>query len=221
MSCPPTFFQPRFPFAIVFRTGLALAGGLLLAACGDSGPVLVNELHSETVPAEAAPPAQSNAQRLLPMGPMSRSEDGGMMVRLQPPPPPAGWQSIPPRSNFYLISYDIPGGVRCDVSITGGTVESNLIRWVGQFPEGSLPAGGLEGLPEQSLATLPGQFLELAGDYNPGMGRPAQPGTRMLGTAASDGQGNVIAVKMTGPDALVARQKEAFLKFCEGLQPAA
>lgn len=129
---------------------------------------------------------------------------------------PVGWQEQPPKSEFVLGEFSLPGtgGVaRLTVSSAGGGIEANLERWRGQFSRGPNDSE-----PRESEVTFDGQkgtLIELTGSYTDmfGGGKPSRD-WRMLGVAVPMGPTNVF-VKLTGPQATVTDQREAFLKFVE------
>lgn len=189
---------------------------LLLSAC-DRGPVEVNQLVRQQLSVHPAPEVLDTTARLLPTGSAGSGQLGpGRYTATRP----ADWQAIPPRSEFYLMSFDVSGGVRCDVAVTGGGLEGNLQRWFNQFEDAAWPNGGLSSFAPITLAQFDGYLVELEGRYSPGMGSPAQGQAALLGAAAADATGTgaqTITVKMTGPAAAVAAQRENFLAFCSSL----
>ena len=129
---------------------------------------------------------------------------------------PVGWQEQPPKSQFVLGEFSLPGAdgaARLTVSSAGGGIEANLDRWRGQFNRGPNDPE-----PRESEITFDGQkgtLLELSGSYTDmfGGGKPSRD-WRMLGVAVPMGPTNVF-VKLTGPQATVTDQREAFVKFVE------
>lgn len=129
---------------------------------------------------------------------------------------PVGWTEQPPKSQFVLGEFSLPGEggpARLTVSSAGGDLESNIDRWMGQFQRGPNDPD-----PHQSEITFDGKkgtFVELWGTYSDmfGGGSPSK-NWRMLGVAVPLGPTNFF-VKLTGPQATVTAQKEAFLKFVE------
>jgi hypothetical protein len=129
---------------------------------------------------------------------------------------PPTWTEQPPKSQFVLGEFSIPGAegaARLTVSSAGGGVEANLERWRGQFSRGPNDPE-----PKESEITFDGQkgtLLDLVGSYTDmfGGGKPNR-NWRMLGIAVPMGSTNVF-VKLTGPQSTVTDQREAFLKFVE------
>lgn len=124
---------------------------------------------------------------------------------------PTQWQARAPgsiRKGSYTIAGE--GGATADLSITAfpgdtGGLHANVNRWRGQI--GLAPVDNAE--VEKSVEHLDANGLhmdvvELAGTGNPPM--------RLLGAIVPH-QGETWFFKLTGPDALVASQREAFRTF--------
>ena len=99
---------------------------------------------------------------------------------------------------------------------SGGGVEANLSRWIGQMtlPDGGDPAAAAE----RSTFTadgMPGHVVALNGSYKSGGGRPMGgdgeilEGYRLVGVVVEGPEGSVF-FKLTGPEA-TARAKEGDL----------
>ncbi len=130
---------------------------------------------------------------------------------------PAHWTAKAPgamRKGSYAIK--TADGTEADLSVTAfpgdtGGLHANLNRWRGQV-----------GLPPASPAELDAALLHLDGD---GLhfdvielaGTTGNPPTRMLGAITSHG-GNSWFFKLTGPDPLVAGEKESFLAFLRSVK---
>ena len=130
---------------------------------------------------------------------------------------PAGWQSETPANTMRLAQASVPGeGGAGQLAVFffgpggGGGVEDNLQRWIGQMkvepgtqPErGTLEANGMR----ITWVDVKGTLLP----SSMGMG-PAteQPGSRLLG-AVVEGEGGPWFFKLTGPDATLTAQRDAF-----------
>ena len=129
---------------------------------------------------------------------------------------PAGWQEQPPKSDVLLGEFTIPGeggSARLTLSSAGGGTDANLERWRGQFRRSPNDPE-----PRESEITFDGRkgiLIELSGTFTdmfPGS-RPSK-NWRMLGVAVPLGPINYF-IKLTGPQATVTAQKDAFIKFVE------
>ncbi len=128
---------------------------------------------------------------------------------------PASWQSKPGgsvRKGSYVIGP--ASGPTADLSITafpgdvGGDL-ANVNRWRSQI-----------GLGPISAAEFPGTLTHLdSGGLHIDYVDLAHNGTRMLAAIAPH-EGATWFVKLTGPDALVAAEKFAFIDFLKTLRPA-
>ena len=183
--------------------------GLHLAGCSE------RPQPAPEVPVPVAKPITSEATETKPTGEAktepSEASVGGFKFMV-----PVGWQEQPPKSQFVLGEFSLPGAdgaARLTVSSAGGGIEANLDRWRGQFNRGPNDPE-----PRESEITFDGQkgtLLELSGSYTDmfGGGKPSRD-WRMLGVAVPMGPTNVF-VKLTGPQATVTDQREAFVKFVE------
>ena len=136
---------------------------------------------------------------------------------------PARWQSRP-ASAMRKATLIIPGdtaGEQGELAVTAfpGTVGGNLAnlnRWRQQLQLSPITAGELDAaLVHLHAGDLHIDVAELLGPV-PADGKPRQ---RVLG-AIVPFNGATWFFKLTGPDALVAREKDAFLAFVQTIQPA-
>lgn len=209
------------------RSLFLLAGLLVLAACRDSSPVAyrIPKEHDETPPPAAT---QATTPSALPAGHPAMSEAATpapgtsmadtQVIKADGPGlkwvAPARWHSKP-ASAMRKASYTVEGdaGATADVAITafpgdvGGEL-ANVNRWRGQM---SLPP-----VNEADLASVVtrheqnGLHLTIVDFAN-------DSGQRML-AAMVPYNGATWFFKLTGPDALVAREKDTFLTFLGTIQ---
>jgi hypothetical protein len=143
---------------------------------------------------------------------------------------PAGWIAVEPSSPMRRAQYRVPGKAG-DAELAvfyfgpgqGGDAMSNARRWAGQFkrPDGSaaldtmktsqLDAGGRSVL-----------LVEVAGTYDGGMTMTAEPSTpkpgyALLGAIVEGPDANWF-FKLTGPEATIASQHDAFLSLLQSLK---
>jgi hypothetical protein len=136
---------------------------------------------------------------------------------------PATWQSRPP-SAMRKATLIIPGasaGEQAELAVTafpgnvGGNL-ANLNRWRQQLQLAPISAGELNSaLVHVHAGDLHIDIAELLGP-EPADGQPRQ---RVLG-AIVPFNGATWFFKLTGPDALVAREKAAFMAFVQTIRPA-
>jgi hypothetical protein len=125
---------------------------------------------------------------------------------------PNGWNPKP-NNQFSRAAFEIrDGGEKADVTVTplgagGGELSANVNRWRGQI--GLQPQSEAEirrGAVEMAVDNKTAQYFDLKGSAQ-----------RILGVRIEDG-GTVWFGKMTGPDALVEKQKANFEAFVKSLR---
>ena len=100
----------------------------------------------------------------------------------------------------------------------GGDVGSNISRWVGQFNSDGRTATVKKGKAESNTYYI----VDVAGTYKRSVGPPIQQktepveGFRMLGVILELEDKGVYYLKLTGPDATIKAQADAFRKSFGG-----
>ncbi|HVU23862.1 MAG TPA: hypothetical protein VHE13_07025 [Opitutus sp.] len=186
---------------------------LLAAACRDSSAVSYRIPKEKDAPPPETAAADPHAGLGLPapadMANTAVNQAGGPGLQWTAP---AHWQSQPAaamRKATYAISGD--NGDTADLSITAfpgdvGGEFANVNRWRGQLGLPPLAAADLDAtVTRREQAGLQLTIVDFAG-AGPAAGR------RLLG-AIVPFDGATWFFKLTGPDALVAREKNAFLEF--------
>lgn len=107
----------------------------------------------------------------------------------------------------------------------GGTVESNVDRWVGQFqPEGGGDPRAAARITRRTVNGMPVTRIDTTGTFS-GMQMPgapaggAKPNQRLLGAIVEGPQG-LVFFKLTGPRAVVTRAERAFDEMIGSFEPA-
>jgi hypothetical protein len=133
---------------------------------------------------------------------------------------PENWLVLP-SSQFRLLNYRFgeSGLGEVWVSLSSGTVLDNVNRWLGQFGAEQVEPSGLANLRSVPLAGTEGVWVEAAGDYEPGMGAPNQSGYGLAGVIAAVG-GQILTVKMVGPEPEVKKEAAALESFAKSLRLA-
>jgi hypothetical protein len=130
---------------------------------------------------------------------------------------PPEWTAKPPgqmRKGSYTVKGD---GGEADLSITAfpgetGGLLANLNRWRGQVSLPPLTADQLDANRQHlDIGALHADVVDFAGSAN---GKP----TRLVGAVVPNG-GETWFFKLMGPDALVAKEKPAFLEFLRTVHP--
>lgn len=180
----------------------------------------------EPAPAEAGA-TMSPGQGLA--APGVRHSLGGLSAVM-----PEGWRQAPPSSAMRRAEYELPGAdgageatlaVFCFGSTQGGGLEANIHRWYGQF---SQPDGGSTRERarrwERQVRDMRVAMVDVGGTYDAGamagVARPTgpQPGYRMLGAVVESPVGSFY-LKLTGPQATVARWEASLQEYVDSLRP--
>ena len=147
---------------------------------------------------------------------------------------PNGWQSKPPASSMRVAEFILPraGSDKADAALTvyffgqgsGGGVQANLDRWIGQMtqPDGRASRDVAKTDARKSRAGLPLTIVDIAGTYvaevTPGSPEKFnEPGYRLI-AAVVETSGGTYYVKLTGPSATVARWHESVNAFLDSLR---
>ncbi len=229
-SCvPPSVsppMSPRVPFA-----SLSAAMALLLSAC--SKPAIETyRAPKDPAPVAKSAPAPHNhgaeAPKAAPAAPAPAAATGSTMantpVATSSGPglawsAPASWIAKP-GSAMRKGSYAIKGdGGEADLSITafpgdvGGDL-ANINRWRGQIQLGPISAGDLASAVQRLERNgLKIGVVDLGGATGPAPQRTL--------AAMVPHEGSTWFFKLTGPDALVAKEKAAFMAFLDTVKPSA
>lgn len=210
----------RFRFAPPLLLALAL-----LPACRDAKVTSYRTAHEDPEP---LPPILADGAAAQPAGSgLATAPRPGMANTAVPTAAgdglvwtaPAHWQAKPAsamRKGSYAISGD--GGATADLSITafpgdvGGEL-ANINRWRSQL---DLPPLGAADLPAVTTRSAHDGLEFTVVDFV--SAQPDQP-KRTLG-ASVPFEGATWFFKLMGPDALVAREKPAFLEFLKTVKPS-
>lgn len=192
---------------------VALAVTLLLAGCGkpDTASYRIPKEKDAELPASMTRPAATTAAPDGPMASTAVPTAGGPGLTWSAPD---AWRAKPVGA-MRKGSFTVPGeaGTTGDLSITafpgavGGEL-ANINRWRGQIALPPIAEGDLAAATFRFTANgLAFTVVDLAG------ADPANP-QRILG-GMTPYQDTMWFFKLTGPDALVARAKPAFLDFLQ------
>lgn len=147
--------------------------------------------------------------------------------------PPSGWQDLGSsgmRQAQYRLDPVSGDSAQGEVNVfyfganSGGGVQANLDRWIGQMtlPDGADPATAIE----RSTFTangMPGHIVSLNGSYKSGGGRPmggdgeTLPGYRLVGVVVEGPQGSLF-FKLTGPEATARAMENDLLTMVKAAQ---
>lgn len=147
---------------------------------------------------------------------------------------PDGWQSKAPSSSMRVAEFVLPraGGDAADASLvvyffgagSGGGVQANLDRWIGQMtqPDGRATRDVARTDARVSRGGIPLTVVDVTGTYvaevAPGATeRFNEPGYRLI-AAVVDTPGGAHYVKLTGPAATVAKWEASVAAFLASLR---
>jgi len=129
---------------------------------------------------------------------------------------PEGWTEQP-ASQFRVLSYRFGTGGDVAVGIAAGGMADNVNRWLRQFDKDPLADAQIAKLEQGTVVGIPGLWVAAEGDYIAGMNQPAKTGQGLYGIIAEK-DGKIYTVKMTGPAAEVAAEKEKLKAFTAALR---
>lgn len=202
-----------------------------LAACGGGGQDYQTgsqQAGSQAQPAPSSTPAKAAAA--------VRPGSGQAVIAGVAYTPPAAWQDLGP-SNMRVAQYRLPpvagDSAPAEVNVfyfgpaSGGGVDANLQRWIGQMvmPDGGDPAAAAQ----RSAFTadgMAGHIVTLDGTYKSGggpmMGGETKllEGYRLVGVVLEGPEGSLF-FKLTGPVATAKAMEAQLLPMMQGAKKAA
>lgn len=131
---------------------------------------------------------------------------------------PENWLALP-STQFRILNYRFgeSGIGEVYVSLSSGSVMDNVNRWLKQFGRDPLSPVDFAAMEKISLAGTDGVWVEAAGEYGSGMGAEAKPGYGLAGAIAGVG-GQILTVKMIGPEAEVNEEKPRLRDYITSLE---
>jgi len=200
-----------------------LLAALFAASCGDSGPSgseLVKRELSESHRDFRVVETTRERFRYQTRSETSASESASRVPQLTYTTP-EGWsegEASPMRDINLSFGENAEG--ECYVARlpgAGGGLVANVNRWRGQMGADPLSDEEVAALPRRSLFAQQAVYIEIDGDYTPGMGtQDTFEDYRLLGLILASDAGAVF-VKMTGPRELVEANEEAFQIFTDSI----
>ena len=145
---------------------------------------------------------------------------GGKIVAAKP----EAWKTMPKKSEMIQYEFRAPAegekSARVTIMSAGGSTESNIERWIGQFDGGKKEDAKIE-KKEVDQTTI--SIVEMAGTFKESMGGPAAPmkkmeNYKMLGAILELNVGSKVFIKATGPSDIVTGMREGFVKMLEGIK---
>jgi len=143
--------------------------------------------------------------------------------------PPDEWKVVPPANNLLEAELAAPApqgskapAARVTIMSSGGTIEANVQRWIGQFRGTEGGADASKAYVEKFEAGgMPVTLVDLSGEYLDSMGGPfgpkvARPDYRLVGAIVVTGDAGNYFFKLIGPKETVAAHADAFRAMVEG-----
>ena len=143
---------------------------------------------------------------------------------------PAGWTKKEPASRIVEVEFAIPAAKgdespgRLTAMGAGGSVESNIDRWVGQF----VGPGGAAPKPQRDKSNVGGcdvEIVDLSGTYKDTPGGPFAGGKtvmrdnyRMLGAIIQTKDRGNYLLKLYGPKATIDENEKGFQEMVKSLK---
>lgn len=200
-----------------------------LAACGGGG----QEKNASQQPAAQSHPAPAATPATA--APAVQPATGQAVLAGVAYTPPAGWQDLGP-TNMRLAQYRLApvegDSAPAEVNVfyfgpaSGGGVDANLQRWIGQMvmPDGSDPAAAAQ-RSSFTADGMPGHVVTLDGTYKSGggpmMGGETKmlEGYRLVGVVLEGPEGSLF-FKLTGPVATAKAMEAQLLPMMQGAKKA-
>lgn len=200
---------PRGTVAVIV-VGVAL----ILSSCGKQGTQEITDTRTVSQ-SPAATPTAGVGKANMPMTTPAASYAWAA---------PESWQALPATSTRMAnFKVDADSDAECYLTVlsgTGGGMEANVNRWRAQLSLEPYTPDEISKLPTIEVLGQNAPLMEFEGTYK-GMGNSEnKEGYKLLGIILED-KGNAVFVKMTGPSAVVDREKDNFVAFCQSLKPAA
>lgn len=144
---------------------------------------------------------------------------------------PGSWKQVTPRSQMLEAELKIPATDsetahgRLTIMRAGGSIDANIQRWEGQFPQADGTATEAETLVEE-IEGCTVHLVDISGTYTDSMGggpfaggkKVQRDGYRMLAAIIETPELGNYFVKFYGPETLMADNVEAFQRMIRGLQ---
>lgn len=136
---------------------------------------------------------------------------------------PAGWEALPATA-MRQLNFRVAGSADAECYLTAGNLRggalANANRWVStQFGQAPMTQAQFEALPRHPLLGQAGALVAIEGSFAGMGGGPARDDFALLGIVAG-GDDDLVTLKFTGPKAIVAAQRDAFLAFASSIRRA-
>jgi hypothetical protein len=134
---------------------------------------------------------------------------------------PKGWEERRPPRQMREADFQLARDpeVECYLSVSQGGIAANVMRWRKQMGLEPIAPAAVASLPQHPFLGQGGILVDLEGTFvGMGQGEP-RAGYRMLGLLVEE-PGRTVTLKMTGPSAVVAEERERFLELAKSFRAA-
>jgi hypothetical protein len=134
---------------------------------------------------------------------------------------PEGWEEKKPPGQMREADFRLAReeAVECYLSVAQGGIAANVMRWRKQMGLEPVAPAAVASLPQQPFLGQGGIFVDLEGTFaGMGQGEPRE-GYRMLGLLVEE-PGRTVTLKMVGPSAVVAEERDRFLELAKSFRAA-
>lgn len=220
----------------VLTTLVVAASVLLISACGQSsGPETAGQAQPPAAPMAAAsmPEVSAAPAPVLadPVAPATLPKSDRLVIQGFASPLPPSWTAVSPSSSMRFAQFILPAAAGAEAGELaafffptgqGGSHEANIERWTSQFvsAEGKPVAPKISASKSAEIAVT---LVELQGTYARGVGMgpagDAKPNQTLLVALVETSVGR-ITLQSYGPSKTIAAQRDNFVKFAKGFQPA-
>jgi hypothetical protein len=145
---------------------------------------------------------------------------------------PAGWKPVATSSSMRVAQFALPraAGDPADAELvvyyfggSGGTVEANIERWLGQMqqPDGK-PSSAVAKRESRTIDTMKVTLVDVSGTYiaemTPGAAERHNSANFRLRAAVIETPNGPYFIKLTGPAKTIAASEKAFAAFLASLK---
>lgn len=127
-----------------------------------------------------------------------------------------GWTEVPSTSQFREVTFR-RDGIEMYVSTAMGDALANITRWAGQIGQPPLDEAALGELERVDMLGRSGYVYEATGSLSGMGGGPGKPGQAILAALVEAG-GQIVTVKLTGPEADVQAARSDFMTLVASLR---
>lgn len=134
---------------------------------------------------------------------------------------PNGWKELAATS-MRLANFQVAGDPRAECYLTllggdGGGMASNVNRWRAQMSLPAATASELDALPKSTFLGQEAAFVDLRGTWKGMSGANSANDWRLLGLVLVEPGGSAF-LKMTGPDTVLEKERDAFLELARSIR---